>query len=191
MSQYKACIILITIFFFCGKTVFGQSPEIKNEFFKGANVVLYAGENDRYVYKFILSDTIHKKKVKLIAVNKKNKKLVIGLPLKGVPEKEDNYKELDFHTCIVQDHRVVICWAKNTNDSEELYLESYDDTLYRTQSIQKIYINNHAHDLERVIGSKEKSSIVVCANPYSRNEIFIGANGWSTATANARIHPAC
>ena len=174
MSGFKTVLLLITIILLCSKPVYGQSPEIKNELFKGANFILYAGENDTYVYKLLLSDTVEKKKVKLIAVNKKNRKLVIGLPLKGVPKKEDDYKELDFHTCVVQDRRIVICWSKNTNDSEELYLESYDDTLHKTQSVQKVYTNFHAHDLERFIGAKKKSSIVVCPNPYLKNEIFIG-----------------
>ncbi len=161
--------------FLSGNYVNGQSAEIKNEFFEKTNIIQYVGENDTYVYKLLLSDTIRKNKLKLIAVSKENRKVVIGLPLIGVTKDKEYYKGLDFHTCIVQDHRIVIFWTKNTKDAEELYLETYDDALQRTQSIQKKYTNTHAFDLERSITAKQRSTITVVVNPFQRNEIFVGA----------------
>jgi hypothetical protein len=174
MSKLNLIILLIPVIFLSGNYVHSQSAEIKNEFFERTNIIQYIGENDTYVYKLLLSDTIRRKKIKLIAVSKENRKVVIGLPLKGVTKDKEYYRGLDFHTCVVQDDRIVIFWSKTTKDAEELYIETYDDGLQRTQSIQKKYTNTHAYDLERSITAKQKSSIVVVVNPFRTDEIFIG-----------------
>jgi len=174
MSKFNLLILLIPVLFLSGNYVHGQRAEIKNEFFERTNILQYVGENDSYDYHLILSDTIGKKKMKLIAVSKENKKVVIGLPLKGVTKEKEYYKGLNFHTCVIQDDRVVIFWSKTTKDAEELYLETYDAALQRTQSMQKKYTNTHAYDLERSITAKQKSSIAVVVNPFRTDEIFIG-----------------
>jgi hypothetical protein len=173
MSRLNVFFLLIAVIVLSGNDLHGQSAEIKKELFPGATIH-YIGENDAYVYKLLLSDTIRRKRIKLIAVSKENRKVVIGLPLKGVTEDKEYYRGLDFHTCIVQDHRIVIFWSKNTKDAEELYLETYDTGLQRTQSIQKIYTNTHAYDLERSIAAKQASSIAVVVNPFQKSELFIG-----------------
>jgi hypothetical protein len=176
MSRIKTLFLLITIVLLHNKNVLGQTMEVRNELFKGPNIILYVGENDSYVYKLLLSDTVIKptKKAKLIAVSKENKKNIIDLPLKGFPEIGEYYKELDFNKCIVQEERIVIFWTKSTHSSEELYVETYDPLLQKTNSAKKIYTNAHAFDLERRIAAKHKSTIAICTNPDRKNELFIG-----------------
>ena len=137
------------------------------------------GENDENIFVLSTSDTLKNgfalaKKKQLVAFNKNTLQQISTIPLKGFAENKIEYKGLKFHTCVIQDDVVMVFWSKNSDNSEDLYVETFNSSLNRVQSIRKIYINSHAYDIKRSPLAKYKSSIVVCFNEKRKHDIFIG-----------------
>jgi hypothetical protein len=137
-----------------------------------------AGESSNNLYvlytdKFYVSSEPSKKE-KLVAVDKNSFLQVSILYLKGFTENKKEHAGLDFHTCVVRNNQVMIFWSKNTDASEELYLEVFDANLKQAEPIRKIYVNEHAYDLKRILFAKDKSSIIVAFNENRKEDILIG-----------------
>ncbi len=115
------------------------------------------------------------KKTKLVAFDRNNFHKVSTLYLKGFSENNDAHIELEFHTCVVKNNQVMIFWSKNSTTSEELYLEVFDPNLIQVQPIRKIYVNEHAYDLKRIITAKNKSTIVISFNEKRNEDLLIGS----------------
>jgi len=126
-----------------------------------------------YTDKFYVS-TEPAEKAKLVAFDRNSLSNVSTLYLKGYSENKKEHNDLDFHTCVVKNDRVLIFWSKNTPTSEELYLEVFDENLKQAVPLRKIYVNEHAYDLKRTILAKEKSSIVVSFNEKRNEDLLIG-----------------
>lgn len=139
----------------------------------------FVGENEGYIYAIYVSDTLFTgfngaKEKKLVALDKNTLIEINSTPLLGFAENKTIYKNLDFHTCVVQSDKIMLYWSKINKDSEELYCETFDLMLNRTSPAKVIYTNTHAFDLKRALATKNLTSFVVLQNEKRKDEVIIG-----------------
>src|SRR3989339_571191 len=148
MRFYAFFIVLslLTISSFSQKLDIKWSEQMKysnkqDGFFKSV-----AGVNDKYIYclftrnlkKRIITD----KYLKIVAFDRQTLQKVSSVGLKGYPEnkeKRDLLKKLHYYKTIIFDKVVYVFWTLESSGREEIYVQSFNESLGKLSSIKKVY----------------------------------------------------
>lgn len=148
-----------------------QYDNFKDGFFKE-----FVGSSEELVFGVYNNLALRTKKankqIKLISFDKKTMRKVGEFVLKGKKDKARNeaLKGFTYHSTIVLKDQVYVFWNKATKGTSEIYAETFDMQLDRTEKLKKVFSAT-----SNAVKNISSPSVVILAPKVGAEDILVGA----------------
>ncbi|MFN6038131.1 MAG: hypothetical protein ACK452_06665 [Bacteroidota bacterium] len=132
----------------------------------------FIGGNDKYLYAFFdnKNRNVNKRKINFVAYDTKSMAKVSDVTVvdRKNSETSKEYRGLYYYKTIVFNDVIYTFWTKESNEKDELFVQSFDAKLKPINKLKKIY------ELTSGKKSAKKAELFVMANTKNSQSIIIG-----------------
>jgi hypothetical protein len=132
----------------------------------------FIGSNSSYIYGKMTnfsSGDVNLKQFSLVAFDKNTMKKVTQNKIIDPKKPNKEYKGLAYQKTVVFENIIYVFWTKYSKQKTEVFAESFDTKLKRSNPLKKVY--EVAHDKSKA----KQSEVMIMGNKEAGERIFLGA----------------